>query len=413
MRCRAGILLVTVSLLLAACNDFKRQNSIGDAYVGPATTSIRRELAKRESTVATLKHGDHVQITDVRRRYLKVRSDSGAEGWLDSSQLIGPDQMDLIRKQTAQARNMQSQGSASVFESLNVHIQPDRQSVSFMKIPENGKVNVLAHRVAPRILGRPPATTLKIAKPEPPARRTKHEKANKTAALRPPKPPAPTAPHNWQALSSERLPSAKEAEKKEPEKPAVYEDWTFIQTSDHQAGWVLSRNLVMSVPDEVAQYAEGKRITSYFDLGSVQDEEKGLKHNWLWTTSSSVKPYDFTAFRIFIWNRRRHRYETSYRSKEVEGYFPVTLERPDKNSPAATFSLILRDENKAYWKNRYVFDGMLVRLSGREAFQPSTSDQLTKTAEIAPEQAAARKPQRLNWFWRQLRFIRQKLGLQK
>ena len=33
------------------------------------------------------------------------------------------------------------------------------------------------------------------------------------------------------------------------------EDWNLIRTKDGKAGWVLSRMLVMAIPDEVAQYS--------------------------------------------------------------------------------------------------------------------------------------------------------------
>jgi len=44
-----------------------------------------------------------------------------------------------------------------------------------------------------------------------------------------------------------------------------------VRTKDGSVGWVLARNLYMSVPDDVAQYAEGKRITAYLALGDVRD----------------------------------------------------------------------------------------------------------------------------------------------
>ncbi len=100
------------------------------------------------------------------------------------------------------------------------------------------------------------------------------------------------------------------------------EDWTLIRTKAGETGWVLTRNLNISVPDEVAQYAEGKRITSYFEIGSINDEEKGLKHDWLWTTLSGDDPVDFDSWRVFIWNLRRHRYETSYRQRDLIRLFP-------------------------------------------------------------------------------------------
>ena len=85
----------------------------------------------------------------------------------------------------------------------------------------------------------------------------------------------------------------------------------MVRTQSGQSGWVLSRRLYMAIPDEVAQYAEGHRITSYFSLGKVQDEDR-VKDVWLWTTINGAnRPYDFDGFRVFIWSLRRHRYETA------------------------------------------------------------------------------------------------------
>ena len=71
-----------------------------------------------------------------------------------------------------------------------------------------------------------------------------------------------------------------------PQKLAPRTDgWSLIRTPAGQAGWVLTRLVSMAIPDEVAQYAEGKRIVSYFPLGTVQDDDK-KKNIWLWTTTT-------------------------------------------------------------------------------------------------------------------------------
>ena len=63
----------------------------------------------------------------------------------------------------------------------------------------------------------------------------------------------------------------------------------------------------MAIPDDVAQYAEGRRITSYFPLGETKDGNT-VKKSWLWTTvEHGLAPYDFDSLRVFIWNSRRHR----------------------------------------------------------------------------------------------------------
>jgi hypothetical protein len=160
----------------------------------------------------------------------------------------------------------------------------------------------------------------------------------------------------------------------------------------------------MSIPDEVAQYAEGRRITSYFDLGTVADEEKGPKHNWLWTTASENEPFDFDSWRVFLWNRRRHRFETAYRKRDVEGYFPVHVDPAPASSIGRTFQLILKNENSQLVRNSYAFDGVRVRLTGTEPYtgpQGSTSESPAPGAGTSPQRVMT-KP---NWFRDQLERI--------
>ena len=148
------------------------------------------------------------------------------------------------------------------------------------------------------------------------------------------------------------------------------EDWTLVRTKDGKAGWVLSRMLVMAIPDEVAQYSEGARITSYFPLAEVNDD--GVKkHHWLWTTSRDENlPYDFQSFRVFTYVVRRHRYETAYIERNIEGYYPVSV------TPGGVprFSLILRDEDGKLYKKTWLMEGYMVRKVGEEPYVPAAKD---------------------------------------
>ncbi len=410
--CTVALLLV---LALGSCGT-QSSSALGEAYVAPASINLRQELTNKNSTVAVLKHGDRVSILDVRRRFIKVRTAKGVEGWIDSSQLLSPEQMDQIRQERQRALNLSSEGSATVFEALNVHIEPNRQSPALARIPEAGSVTVLAHRIEPKMPAQAGSSAFTFEKPQSPSRRQRREKQPKSVFHLPPKPPPPKPPANWQELSAERVDgSSSTADIKanrqqqiattraqELKKPVIFEDWSLVRTKSNQTGWVLSRNLIMSIPDEVAQYAEGKRISSYFDLGAVYDEVKGTKHNWLWTTSSATLPFDFDAWRVFLWNRRRHRYETSFRQHDVEGYFPVEVDPPDSNSIERTFRLIMKDDDGKLWRRSYLFDGVRVHLTAKGGYDPGVSGNGSHVVPLKPNQLKAKSPGWLRRQWNAL-----------
>jgi hypothetical protein len=122
--------------------------------------------------------------------------------------------------------------------------------------------------------------------------------------------------------------------------------------------------LVMAIPDEVAQYAEGARITSYFPLAEVNDEGQ-IKHHWLWTTRrNDAVPYHFDSFRVFTYVLKRHRYETAYIERNIEGYYPVEVTA----GSLPKFSLVLRGADGQLYKKTWVLEGYMTRKVGEELY---------------------------------------------
>lgn len=390
-------------LLLYSCADSRQ--SLGEAYVAPASLNVRSQLSQKSNSVVMLKHGDAVAIVEVMRRMVKVRTAAGFEGWVDSRELLSREQMQQLQHERREQARLPGEGAATAFEVLNVHIAPSRAAAAFTQIPEGGAVTVLGRQIAPK---NPPAvrsSLLFAEKPPPAPRRSRKEAAARQSFRLPPKPKPPKPPPaDWQELSTERIdgeqPSAAAAppmpEKKS--RPVVMEDWTLVRTSKGETGWVLSRNLLMSIPDEVAQYAEGKRITSFFDLGQVNDAQKGLKHHWLWTTLSGTLPYDFDSWRVFLWNARRHRYETSYRQRDLEGYFPVHVDPAETGRVGRTFELITKDRDGKLRKRSYVFDGTLVHLTGTEDYSEAAA---RPANSVLNRKTLQPKTPRSNWLRRQ------------
>ena len=375
----AGALpLVFLLLFSISCNRGKTQlPAIGTGYVGPSALKIRGDIPLEAPTVATLKHGDRVEIIQKRRRFLKVRAKGGIEGWTHERQLLSTDEMNALEDLADRAAKMPVQGQAtSNFDLLNIHTLPNRQSPSFEQVKEKEKIDVLAHIVAPRkeiprqpLLPPPPPKKAKV--PAKPPKEPKYPP--------PPVPPPPKPPANWLELSKTDLDGPEddtEEDEPEPPPPAPMDHWTLVRLHDGQAGWALTGRLVMAIPDEVAQYAEGRRIVSYFPLGEIQDEDQ-KKNIWLWTTvSGGVQPYDFDSFRVFVWSLRRHRYETAYIERNLQGFAPVLLEKVEMSSGSGArsstekysgFSVCVQKSDGKRYRRSFALIGNIVRFAGEQA----------------------------------------------
>jgi hypothetical protein len=183
--------------------------------------------------------------------------------------------------------------------------------------------------------------------------------------------------------------------------PARTDDWTLVRISETEAGWVLTRNLVMAIPDEVAQYAEGRRITSYFSLGEVRDGDQ-VKHNWLWTTiAKGAVPYQFDSVRVFVWSLRRHRYETAHIERNLKGYYPVEVQNAARSTPG--FSLVVEEKDGARFRRTYAFQGQRVRLVSKAPAAPAADGPAApKTADKPRPGESAPSQSFLARVWRRL-----------
>jgi hypothetical protein len=370
------VTVLAVLLIGDACTIGPRKAApIAEAYVGPATLKIRADIPLQSRTVAVVKHGERLEILQRHRLFLRVRTANGAEGWTDERQLLAASDMAALKDLSHRAWHMPTQGQAFSFREMTVHTLPSIHAPSFLTLPANEKVDVVAHmRTERKDLARTP-----LIPPTP--KRVRVPKPSQTRASRyptPPMPKPPGPPANWLELSKTDPGDEDEPPEETPEpKVLPTDDWSLVRTASGQCGWVLTRRLVMAIPDEVAQYAEGKRIVSYFPLASVLDGGQ-KKPFWLWTTAvSGPQPYDFNSFRVFIWSLHRHRYETAYIERNVRGFAPILVHDVEYAAPARGnaaaetgkypgFSVCMEDDSGQRERREYALLGNIVRFAGEE-----------------------------------------------
>lgn len=352
--------------VISGCSQKPQDASvIGHAWAGPAALKLHKEIDPKSLTVATVHHGERLEIIGQRRRWYRVRTAAGAEGWTSDRELLDAAQMNRLKALAAETNGLPSQGVATTFSALNVHTEPSRQSPSFVQIKEKEKVDVITHRVSERS-----ATLEKRELVLPRPKVEKKTKEKKSSVPAPPAPAAPPPPSDWQELSKQGEPPPEDT----PHGPV--DDWTLIRIDNGESGWVLTSGLYMAIPDEVAQYAEGHRITSYFSIGKVRDGDTN-KDIWLWTTSEGLgENHDFDGYRVFTWSLRHHRYETAYIQRREVGFFPVIAKQGE-------FSVCLEQPDGSRVRKQFRLVDTSVRLAG------VTGCTRTTEQEVAPQNLIA------------------------
>ncbi len=100
-------------------------------------------------------------------------------------------------------------------------------------------------------------------------------------------------------------------------------------------------------PTRLRGYSEGQKIVGAYVLTKVYDPESSLPDKLVpeyISVTNAYKdglPYDFDQVRIFTWNVKKHRYETAYRQRNIEGYLPVkvSVNKNVQGQPVPAFSI--------------------------------------------------------------------------
>jgi SH3-like domain-containing protein len=255
-----------------------------------------------------------VEVLDHDRRFVKVRTATGATGWMEQRYLVSQQVFDQLQRLTKENANDPVQAQATARNDTNLHVEPGRDTEHLYQILLGDKVSLLKRGTA--------------------------EKAGAMVAPRP---------------------GAKTGEKKAP--VPVFEDWWLVRDSHDRVGWVLGRMVDLDVPLDVAQYAEGQRIVAFFVLNQVQDGDKKVaQYLTVVTEPKDGLPFDFNQIRVFTWNVKRHRYETAYRER-MAGVLPVTVsqENFDKEGVLPVFAIRVQDDSGKVSERKYKLNTPIVR----------------------------------------------------
>ena len=304
-------------LALAGCQRDASQESGEVAYVSGANVEFRNELGPSSKVIGRLQSGERIRILSRRPRWAEVRGPSGATGWVLQRHLVSQAVYDQFAQLGREAEVLPSQGRAMLRRDANLHREPGRNTPAFYQLGDGEQVDVVGHRVAAR-----------------------NAAAGETSAGE---------------ISSGQRPELSAASN---------EDWFLVRASRGRTGWLLEGAADLNPPIEIAQYREGLRIRAWFEI--YREKDQSGEHPWyLWATIRRLAglPHDYDEIRVFVWNPRTSRYETSYRERNLTGFYPIVIgsrQTPDGETP--TFRLQLKDSSGRRLQKNYFMLGRQVRV---------------------------------------------------
>jgi len=290
------------------------------AYVSAPQAALRDQVAAIYNRVGNVKNGERVEVLEHEKRFARVRTAGGIEGWIEQRYLVDQKTFDALQKLTEENRSAPVQAPGVLRNDTNLHVTPGRDTEHLYQLASGAKVAILKRATADKQPGAAPAPR--------PAKR----------------PGAKAVP--------------------EP----VLEDWWLVRDDQGRVGWVLARMVDVDVPLDIAQYAEGQRFVAFFMLDQVADSDKGIQKQipqylCLLTEPHDGLSYDFDQVRVFTWNARKHRYETAYREHGLDGILPVTItkENFEKEGTLPVFILHVKDEAGSIAERKYKLNTPIVR----------------------------------------------------
>jgi len=318
----AGVLLC----LLAGCGQ-KVGKAKEYAYVSAQEAFLRDQVAAVYKKVGKLQNGDRVEVLEKYRRFVRVRNDANQVGWIELRYLTGAEVYEQCQKLASEHAADPVQAPATTRYATNLHITPEREGEHLYLLKDGAKVELLARASSEK------PVTQGGAQPKPAA--------------------------------------AKKGKEKEEGSSKPMEDWWLVRvppppgtSAPARVGWVLARMVDLDVPVEIGQYAEGQRIIAFFVLNQVEDLNKQVPQYVVAVNEPhDGMPFDFNQIRVFSWNVKKHRYETAYRERKLQGVLPIRVGQQefDKEGKLPIFVLRVKDDAGNVEVRTYKLNGVMVR----------------------------------------------------
>lgn len=278
----------------------RNQHEVELAYVLPQALPVFDTTAVIRTTIATLRSGQPVRVTERIGDWAHIALGDGREGWVKQKDLMNAATYKRGQALFEHLNNMQVQAAGHADDEINLHLYPLRDAPTLAEFSANQLLEVYGRR----LVGRPP------------------------------QPGSPAG--------------------------AATRDVWYLVRGGGRAGWMLGRFVDLDPPKSLAAYAEGINMVAWLVLDTVSDGSQQVPQ-YLVADRIGTRDFDFNHIRVFTWWVKRHKYVTAYRESNLDGYFPITITHA---GTVPYFRLRLVDKTGHKYQKVYGLFDTIVRPTG-------------------------------------------------
>ncbi len=239
------------------------------AYVLPESATVSDSPAEIRLSIATLRHGERVEVLDRTRNWARVRIPDGRSGWIELANILDGKAYEEGQALLRELMNEQPQASGHTSGSANLRVQPAREAAQLAQLSASQNVEIFRRQLVER-------------SPQPGA--------------------------------------------SSPSEP-IRDAWYLVR-ADSKVGWVLGRLVSLDVPAAIENYAQSANLVAWLVLNTVDDNGRA-EPQYLAADREGTPDADFTHIRVFTWWSKRQEYVTAYVESNVNGYFPIRVKSVD------------------------------------------------------------------------------------
>src|SRR6266852_157341 len=164
----ALVVMLAAVLLLPGCGR-GRHRVLEVAYVSAPQAALRDQVAAIFNRVGNVKNGERVEVLEREKRFARVRTSTGIEGWIEQRYLVDQKTFDALQKLTTDHQNDLVQAPGVLRNETNLHVTPGRDTEHLYQLASGAKVSILKRDTAekqpgaasaPRSITKPGAKTV-------------------------------------------------------------------------------------------------------------------------------------------------------------------------------------------------------------------------------------------------------------